>query len=125
MSALTQSGTLPIGILVEGVLHRDFTLKPARVLDNIEAVDEVGSHNPVAVSAAVLSRQLTALGTLKADELDYALICDMDPRDFNALEAAAGELAKKALPAPVSPATGSGSGSPSSGSASAGETAAS
>lgn len=125
MSILIQSGVLPVGITVDGVLHRDFTLKPARVIDNIEAIDEVGSHNPVAVSAAVLSRQLTALGTLKADELDYALICDMDPRDFNALEAAAGELSKKVLPAPASPETGSASDSPSSDSAWVGTTAAS
>lgn len=123
MSALTQTGVLPIGVTVEGVVHREFTLKPAIVLDNIEAIDEVGSHNPVALQAAVMARQLTQLGTLKPADINYSLLCSMDPRDFNKLDEAAGELAKKALPAPSDSDPGSASGSPSSGSGSPGATA--
>jgi hypothetical protein len=100
MSGLTQTGLLPVGIEVDGVRHRDFTLKPARVIDSIAAIDEVGSHNSIAIGASILARQLTQLGTLATKDIDYGLICDMDPRDYNALEAAAGELAKKALPEP-------------------------
>ena len=125
MSELTQSGRLPVGVTVDGVRHRDFTLKPVRVIDNIAAIDEVGSHNQVAVGAAVLARQLTKVGSLKPEEIDYALICEMDPRDYNKLEAAAAELAKKVLPAPDEQETGPESGSPLSGSGLAGETAAS
>jgi hypothetical protein len=110
MSGLTQSGELPVGIIVAGeqgdVRHRAFTLKPARVIDSIAAIDEVGSHNPIAIGAAILSRQLTQVGTLPLKNIDYALVCDMDPRDYNALEAAAGELAKKALPEPSLPKPG-------------------
>jgi hypothetical protein len=100
MSGLTQTGQLPVGIEVDGVRHRDFTLKPARVIDSIAAIDEVGSHNPVALGVAILARQLTQLGTLALKDIDYALVCDMDPRDYNAMEVAAGELSKKALPEP-------------------------
>lgn len=112
MTALTQQGVLPVGIMVEGVLHRDYVLKPARVIDSIDAVEEVGSHNPVALMAAVIARQLTSLGTLKPEQIDYDLVCEMDPRDFNALEAAAGELSKKALPELTEQSPGSASGLP-------------
>lgn len=114
MTKLVQSGLLPIGIDVDGVLHREFTLKPARVIDSIDAVEEVGSHNPIAVVAAVLARQLTQLGTLKPADIHYELVCELDPRDFNALESAAGELAKKALPEPNDQKPGLESGLPSS-----------
>ena len=113
MNKLVQSGMLPIGITVDGVLHREFALKPARVVDSIDAVEEVGSHNPIAVVAAVLARQLMQLGSIKPADIDYDLVCELDPRDFNALEAAAGELAKKALPEPSDQKPGLVSGLPS------------
>ena len=125
MTRLTQTGVLPIGIEVDGVLHRDYTLKPARVIDSIDAVEEVGSHNPIAVVAAVLARQLTQLGSIKPADIHYELVCELDPRDFNALEAAAGELAKKALPEPNDQKPGLVSGLPSPDSGLPGQTAAS
>jgi hypothetical protein len=108
---LTTEGELPIGVTVDGVTHARFVLRQPTVRDNIAAIDEVGTDNPVALSAALYALQLVELGTLKPEQITYELICDMHPADFNALDAAAGELAKKALPAAAGEPIGSSSAS--------------
>ena len=111
--ALRQTGTLVSGVLVDGSHHRDFELRLPTVQDNIDAVDEVGSHNGVALNAAIFARQLVKLGGLKPEQITFELVAGMHPSDFNQLEAAATELEKKRLAAaqPASTGTGSGSGS--------------
>lgn len=111
---LRQSGTLVSGVLVEGATHRDFELRLPTVQDNIDAVDEVGGHNGVALNAAILTRQLVRLGTLKREEIDFDLIAGLHPADFNRLEEAASELEKKRIAASQPPPTGTASGSDSS-----------
>lgn len=115
--SLTIDGELPGGVEVDGVLHRDFTLRLPKVRDNAEAVDEVGATNAVALSAAILARQIVKLGTLKPAQITYDLLADMHPEDFNVLERKAQELEKKrklslSMPAPTSSASGSASGAP-------------
>lgn len=117
LKALRQTGTLASGAEVDGVLHRDFELRLPTVQDNIDAVDEVGSTNGVALSAAIIARQLTRLGTLKPEQINFELVADLHPADYNQLEAAAGELEKKRIAASKPAETGSASGSASSGSA--------
>jgi phage FluMu protein gp41 len=112
---LRESGTLVSGVVVGDVQHRDFELRLPTVRDNIDAVDEVGSHNGVAVSAAILARQLVKLGSLKPAQITFDLVAGMHPADFNQLEAAAAELEKKRPAAAQSATTGTGSGSASSG----------
>lgn len=94
---ITQAGVLPIGVEVDGVLHREFTLRPALVADNIEAITEVGSGNPVALNAAIFARQLVKLGTLTPKQISYDLVAGMHVADFDALDRAALELQKKLL----------------------------
>jgi hypothetical protein len=94
-SKLTHTDRLPFSVTVAGTKHRDFELRLPTVQDNIDAVDEVGSHNQVAVSAFILSRQLVKLGTLKPEEITYELISGLHPRNYNALEEAANALEKK------------------------------
>lgn len=114
---LRQTGTLVGGAEVDGVLHRDFELRLPTVQDNIDAVDEVGGTNGVALSAALLSRTLVKLGTLKAEQINFELVASLHPADYNQLEAAAGELEKKRLAAASSLPTGPEAGSPLFGSA--------
>lgn len=95
MRDLTISGTLPQGVEVDGAWHRDFVLRLPTVADNIEAVDQVGTGNAVALSAAILSRQLVKLGALQDKALTYDLVTGLHPQDYNHLEAAAAELEKK------------------------------
>lgn len=108
---MRHSGTLVSGVVVDGICHRDFELRLPTVQDNIDAVDQVGSHNGVALNAAILALQLVKLGTLKPDQITSELVADMHPADFNLLEAAASELEKKRLAAAQLPSTGTGSGS--------------
>lgn len=113
MSAgLTQAGTLLTGAVVDGVAHREFTLRLPTVRDNIEAVDEVGSTNGVALNASIFARQLVRLGSLKAAQIDFDLVAALHPMDFNLLEAAASELEKKRLAAALPATTGAACGSP-------------
>lgn len=107
-AGLTQTGELVTGALVDGVAHRAFELRLPTVRDNIDAVDEVGGHNGVALGAAILARQLLKLGTLKPEQIDFDLVANLHPQDFNLLEAAAAELEKKRLAAAPKP-TGSAS----------------
>lgn len=101
--SLTQTGELVTGALVDGVAHRAFELRLPTVRDNIDAVDEVGGHNGVALGAAILSRQLVKLGTLKPEQIDFDMVASLHPQDFNLLEGAAGELEKKRLAAAPQP----------------------
>jgi phage FluMu protein gp41 len=115
--ALTISGELPGGVEVDGVMHFDFTLRLPTVLDNVEAVDEVGAHNAMALSASILTRQIVKLGTLKGEQITYDLVVGMHPSDFNVLEIKAQELEKKrkeaqSQRAPTSSASGSPSAAP-------------
>jgi len=115
---ITQTGVLPIGVEVDGVLHREFTLRPAVVAVNIDAITEVGSSNSVALNAAVFARQLVQLGTLPPKAITFALVAGMHVADFDELDRQAAQLQKKLLPAaaistggsasePSSPATAS------------------
>lgn len=88
------TGTLKHGALVAGVRHRVFELRLPTVGDNVEAVEEVGSHNPVALNAAVVARQVVRLGTLKPEQITYDLLCTLHPKDFNQLDQAATDLEK-------------------------------
>jgi hypothetical protein len=111
---MTISDELPGGIEVDGVVHRDFTLRLPKVRDNADAIDEVGSSNALNLSAAIFARQLTKLGTLKPDQITFDLISEMHPEDYNFLEAKATELEKKRKAARSRSALpSSGSGSPS------------
>lgn len=94
---LTQDGVLPIGVEVDGVLHREFTLRPAVVADNIDAITEVGVSNAVALNAAIFARQLLKLGTLAARQITYELVAGMHVADFDELDRGALELQKKLL----------------------------
>lgn len=111
---MRQAGKLDSGVEVDGTTHRDFELRLPTVQDNIDAVDEVGSHNGVALSAAILQRQLVKLGSLPVDKITFELVAGMHPQDFNKLERAAGELEKKRLAAANPGSTGTESGSVSS-----------
>jgi len=93
------TGTLPYGLEVDGVVHSDFELRAAILSDNIEAIDEVGaSENNLKLSAAILARQITRLGTLDVKKIDGKLLGTMCIEDWNALDAAASEVAKKSPP---------------------------
>lgn len=113
VKGLTETGTLAQGVEVDGALHREFELRLPTLGDNIDAVDEVGGHNGVAINAALLARQLVRLGTLKPEQITYELLCSLHPKDFNQLDAAGDALEKKRMAALAAAPTTSGSDTPS------------
>lgn len=108
-AALVEQGSLPIGLVVDGVRHKSFGLRAPTVQDNIDAINEVGSSNPVELSAALFALQLTHLGTLVQKPegakpttpptvyITTDLLRPMHPHDFNEIERASGRLEKKLL----------------------------
>ncbi|TAM37834.1 MAG: phage tail assembly protein [Burkholderiaceae bacterium] len=109
---------LPIGLVVDGVRHQDFELRAPTVGDNVDASHEVGNNSALELATAVYARQMIRLGTLPADKINAALLMQLNPMDWNAIEAADGELRKKLMRdgqylvggspvAPSSPATAS------------------
>jgi hypothetical protein len=104
---LTTSDTLLIGVVVGGVVHKDFVLRTATVDDNIGATEELieAGENPQAlrISTALLARQLIKLGTLiphgnaeeVPPEITTSLLRGMHPADWNVLDKASNELEKK------------------------------
>lgn len=99
--AQTTKDILPIGIEVDGVLHREFTLRGATVLDNIEVTDELieagETPDQLRISTAMMARQLVALGTLTKDQITTALVRSLHITDWNKLDKESAALEKKLL----------------------------
>lgn len=94
MSTLTHSDTLPFGILYNGVLQRDFTVRLATVGDEIAVIEDGVSD--AGISTAVLARVLITLGDIPPDAITYELLCDnLVADDYNALMRAREEVKKK------------------------------
>lgn len=98
MNQITETGTLPIGVVVDGVLHREFELRQSNVGDQIDAAIEVGDNAHVLLlNTAAMARQLTRLGELPREKITTALLLQMNPADWNAVENAAAALQKKLM----------------------------
>lgn len=101
------TGTLPIGIEVDGILHRDFELRGATVMDNIEVTEELIERDEVAnqlrVGTAMMARQLLRLGTLRKDQdpdknqITTDLVRTLHTADWNHLDRESEALEKKLL----------------------------
>lgn len=101
MSARVITGTLPIGVEVDGVLHRDFTLRAATVADNIEVTEEMDANGeaptPLRLGTAMMARQLVTLGTLKREQITTGLVRGMHTADWNHLDQLSEAQEKKLL----------------------------
>jgi len=98
MSSIIASGTLPIGVTIDGVTHRNFVLRGALVSDNIEATDELVARgeNPdqLRIATALMSRQLASLGTLQPQQITTDLLRGMHIADWNHLDKESAALEK-------------------------------
>lgn len=97
MSGLTQTGMLPIGLVVDGVRHQEFEMRAPTVGDNVNAALEVGAESSLELATAVYARQVLRVGTLPAHKINTALLLQLNPMDWNAIEAADGALRKKLM----------------------------
>ncbi|MFZ4217608.1 phage tail assembly protein [Enterobacter ludwigii] len=90
----THSGVLPFGVLYNGQLHREFTVRLATIGDEIAALEDGVSD--AGLSTAIMARVLEKLGDIPPDDITYELLCDhLLPDDYNALADARKEVKKK------------------------------
>ena len=95
MSALVVTGKFPIGVKVDGVLHKDFTIRPATLRDSCAAVEAVGaSAAPNTLRYATMAQRITIEG-LPQEQVTVELLMEMVDRDVVALEVASDEVEKK------------------------------
>lgn len=94
---LTETGRLPIGIVIDGIRHQDFELRPATIGDNIEAVEMTRTNNGLEISCALFALQLLKLGSLSREQITLDLIVELNPVDYGVLETAVNELQKKVM----------------------------
>jgi len=110
-TGMTVSGSLPLGIVVDGVRHCKFVLRLASVDDNFYALEQVGVEagddlvgplsNAMRIGLAMFSRQLLSLGGIPLERIDYAFLRQhLAPTDYDVLWEANESLKKKrnALP---------------------------
>lgn len=93
---ITQQGTLPVGIEVGGVLHRDFELRPQKVRDSLDALeDERASSNESYLGLLMTAKQITRLGTLKPEQITVDLLLDAFDIDIQVLMEGASTLRER------------------------------
>ncbi len=95
MSKITVSGSLPIGIEVEGKLLKSFTMRPATLRDTCAAVAAIGADaSPNTLRYAIMAQRVSFDG-LSQDQVTVDLLMETYDRDAVALEQASDEVEKK------------------------------
>jgi len=89
---VTQSGMLPVGVEVDGVVHRDFVLRPQRVRDSMAALADPRAAEPSFLGLAMLATQFMQLGTLDVAKVDADMLLDMYEVDMQVLMGGAKQL---------------------------------
>lgn len=123
---ITTKGTLPIGVEVGGVIYREFEIRGATVMDNIDVTEEMAQADematPLRISTAMMARQIVRLGTLStfdglrlagqenpAPYVTTGLVRNLHIADWNKLDAESSALEKKLLGVVETPDTTGGS----------------
>lgn len=93
---ITQKVTLPVGIEIDGVLHRDVVLRPQKVRDSIEALkDERAQADESWLGLVLQCRQMSKLGTLKPEQITPELLMDLFDVDMQVLMEGAAQLRER------------------------------
>lgn len=93
---ITQKLTLPIGFDKDGVTHREIVLRPQKVRDSIEALeDERAAQNPSYLGLVMQAKQILSFGTLPSAELNAELLLEFYDDDLKALMEAAKQLQER------------------------------
>jgi hypothetical protein len=86
---ITEKGTLPIGVEIDGKTHRDFEVRLRLVGDSIEALkDPIARDDDFYFGVALLARQMVKMGDLPAEEITPNLILGMYEVDVNEIRQA-------------------------------------
>ena len=87
MSALKESGTLPVGVEVDGKFHYEFTLRPRLVRDSVDVLEEDSraQNNDAYRGVALIARQIESLGDLEPEQITTKLLLSMFDTDLAAI----------------------------------------
>ena len=95
---LRESGTLPVGVEIDGRVHRDFTLRPRLVCDSVEVMEEPRAQtNDAYRGVALTARQIERLGDLPAERITTELLMTMHDVDLGMIMEAASRLDARLL----------------------------
>lgn len=110
---ITEKITLPVGVELDGVLHREVVLRPQKVRDSVEALQDARAQADESWLGLVLqARQIEKFGTLKPEQVTPELLLDLYEVDMQALMEGAAKLRERlhsfraANSQPAPPATG-------------------
>lgn len=93
---ITEKVTLPVGIEIDGVLHRDVVLRPQKVRDSIEALEDARAQTDESWLGLILQcRQIVKLGTLKTEQITPELLMDLYEVDMQILMEGAVKLRER------------------------------
>lgn len=93
--SLTVKDKLPIGVIVDGKIYKDFAIRPAMLRDSCSAVDAVGaSASPNTLRYATMAQRVSFEG-LPQEQVTVELLMGMFDRDAVTLEQASDEVEKK------------------------------
>lgn len=93
---VTEQGTLPVGVERDGVIHKDFEVRPRLVRDSVDTMDDPRAlTNESYAGLCILSRQIVRLGAIPKEEITPALLLDMYEEDLGELYRAAEEVARR------------------------------
>jgi len=96
MKTLTETCILPLGIEYKGEIHRELELRPQRVGDTIDALEnDRARHNDSYLGLCVLARQVVRLGHIPATDITPDLLMNLYDMDMAAINEALGRLQKR------------------------------
>lgn len=93
---ITEEGTLPVGVEFKEKVHRDFEIRPQKVSDTVEAMEDPRAlKNDGYFGVAVLVKQIVKLGDIPKEEITPSLVMGMWDVDLKALHEAQGRASQK------------------------------
>lgn len=92
-AALRESGTLLVGVEINGVVHRDFVLRPRLVRDSIAVLEDARAQsNDAYRGVALIACQIERLGDLLPEQINTELLMGMLDADLSIIMEANGRL---------------------------------
>lgn len=93
---ITEKIILPVGVEVDGVVHREVVLRPQKVRDSIDAMeDERAANNESWMGLQLQARQIVSFGSLKPEQITPELLLDLYDVDMQALMGGAAKLRER------------------------------
>lgn len=101
--SITEKGELILGVVVDGVRHKDFELRQPTMADVEDALEAAGEGAHVArVNRHIWARTLTKLGDLPKGKITAELLGSLADTEYGLLQAAEASLRGKLLAASAS-----------------------